>query len=447
MAAERLSGLDLAFACLERPGTPMHMGALLVFDPARPGHPARLTALLRARAAANPRLRVRIRDTCLPQGGAVWSEDTTFAANRHVHAHRLPRPGNTGQLVADTAARMADPLPPGRPPWELHVITGLADGQFAVLAKMHHALADGAGALIALGSLLDDIAPTRHIRAAPAPADKSSVALRLRDHAAEALRRSGQAARIAAAVAAQLRPAGLLSPLASPTGPSERRRVAVARVDADELRRTGKPLGATLNDVMLAALAGGLRRWLLARGDAGQEVRALIPVSMRVRVGKTAQGNHLSGYLLALPVGEPDAIQRVSAVREAMLRNKAAGPASGAGALPLLASWLHPVCHRLLTPLIAPAAPLLFDTVVTSVPWPDISLRLDGAELREIYPLVPIAPGQALGVATAVYRGSLHVGLLADPETVPDVARLGDAVTDAATELAERCVSAVDDLG
>src|SRR5205823_13532588 len=121
-----------------------------------------------------------------------------------------------------------------------------------------------------------------------------------------------------------------------------------------------------------------------------------------------AAGNLLSGYVCALPVSEPDPLVRLRAIRSEMDRNKAAGSQSGPGALPVLADSLPPAVHRLAGPFAGLGAPLLFDTVVTNVPLPSVPLHLAGAELREIYPVLPLAHGHALGVAISTYRATAH---------------------------------------
>jgi diacylglycerol O-acyltransferase len=142
----------------------------------------------------------------------------------------------------------------------------------------------------------------------------------------------------------------------------------------------------------------------------------LVPVSYPYPDPADTSGNRLSGYLLDLPVHEPDPLQRLRAVRHAMTMNKAAGPGRGPGALPVLAGLLPPLVHRPATPMVASTAPRLFNTVITQVPVPDLPLTLAGARLTALYPVVPLAAGQALGVAMATYDGSMHVGLHADPE-------------------------------
>jgi hypothetical protein len=197
-----------------------------------------------------------------------------------------------------------------------------------------------------------------------------------------------------------------------------------------------------LNEVILSVVTGGLHRWLLddgelRPGETRATVRALVPVSLRrYHRNRLAHGNHLSGYLVELPVGEPDPLRRLHRVRDTMAGHKAAGPFRGPGAFPLLADWFPAAVHRLATRPIAQAAPLLFDTTVTTVPLPDIPLHIDGAALHEIYPLVPIAPNHGLSLAVATFRGGVHLGLLTDP-SMQDSERLAAALTAAAAELRE----------
>lgn len=464
---ETLSGLDTAFLCLDGGSRPMHFGAVLVFDPPRPVHPARIAKLLVGRASTVPQLARSARRTWWPPIGAAWVEDTDFTAENHIHTHRLPRPGTFDQLSPAIAHLMAEPLPAGRPPWQLHVFGGVCGGKFAVLVKLHHALTDGAGVSAVAGALLDELSgPAPHPPAGPATGSDEdgrptrggllgwpSRALRaataltpgLASGVVERVQQSVRTVGIAAATLVAVRPFAVASPVTSMFGCSARRQWAPARLDAEELHQVRKQLGGTLNDVVLSVVAGGLRRWLCERGDAGTladgwNLRAFIPVSLRRRRTPGRHGgNHLSGYLCELPLSEPDPIARARTVREAMQRNKAAGPTRGAGAFPLVADALPAAAHWVATPLLGRAAPLLFDAVVTNVPLPDIPLRLDGAELCEIYPIAPLASGHALSVALAVYHGSVHIGLLTDADLLPGVARLATAITSAATTLRHAC--------
>ncbi|MFD4778663.1 wax ester/triacylglycerol synthase domain-containing protein, partial [Streptomyces sp. NPDC058427] len=166
MGTELLAPLDLAFWHLESDAHPMHLGALAVFSPdgGRTPAPDALLELLGTRAAAIPRLRMRVRDVLLPVGGAAWSADKDFDVHRHVKRVELPgmAAGDEDAFMA-AATRLAgelmeQPLRRGLPPWQMYVIGGPADGPFAVLVKLHHALADGMRAVAIGAGIFDEIA-------------------------------------------------------------------------------------------------------------------------------------------------------------------------------------------------------------------------------------------------------------------------------------------------
>jgi diacylglycerol O-acyltransferase len=428
MTSARLTGLDTAFLCLDEPGAPMNMGGVAVFSAHQRVHPARIVQLLAGRASRIPTLRQRIRPNWLPPGSVSWVPDENFDVEAHVIAHRLQAPRYVGQLAAKVAEIMAEPLDMSGPPWQLHVITGLAGGRFAVLAKLHHALADGAAAtLLALG-LLDGF--TEHAAGARRPAGDTGFLDRLR--------RTGELIDIASSVARSARPRTPGSPLLA--HPSRQRRLATMRIELEEIKSVRRKHGGTTNDVLLAALSGALRQWLVERGHRvnGRPIRALVPVnSSRGNPDRRSSGNQLSGYLCDLPVGEPDPLLRLRAVRTDMDAHKKTGTRRGPGAIPVLADGVPAALHRLAGPMLARGAPLLFDTVVTNVPLPNLTLTLDGAELREVYPVVPLAHGHGLGVAFCTYRGHVHIGLHADAAALPDVDRIGDLVPHALDAMRE----------
>lgn len=223
---------------------------------------------------------------------------------------------------------------------------------------------------------------------------------------------------------------------ARPTGT---RRTAGVLLGLDEVQRVRKATGGTVNDVLIALVAGAMRRWLDERGDGSEGIapRALIPVSRRGPRTAHPQGNQLSGYLLRLPVGEADPVVRLRAVRAAMDRNKHVGPHRGPGAVALLAEHVPPLGHRLGGPVMAQAARLIFDVLVTSVPLPSLGFRLAACPLTEVCPLAPLARGQSLAVAVSTFRGGVHFGLLADAEAVPDLDALAAALRAELTALGE----------
>jgi diacylglycerol O-acyltransferase / wax synthase len=408
--------------------------------------------MLGERAQRSPRMRVRVRSSWFPPGQARWEEDPEFSADDHVHTHHLPSPGDRGQLGELVSELLAEPLDLTRPLWELHLIAGLDGGRFAVLVKLHHALADGATAVeLGLG-LLDgfEAMPQKPRRSPPKREafDLAQVASGLLRRPEETFRQALNAAGDLRHVAQQtgealdivssmLRNARLpipTSPLSA--RPSSARRVELLPLDLRDLRRIRKRHGGTTNDVLLAVVTGALRRWLSTRGHPVDELnlRALVPVShLQGQAGEA--GNRLSGYLCDLPVSEPDPAKRLQAIRASMDRNKASGPLRGPGAFPLLADRVPSAVHRVATPVAGLGAGLLFDTVITNVPLPDMPVALDGCGLQELYPVVPLAAGHALSIAASQYRGTVHIGLQANRAALPDIEKLNESLSTAVDEL------------
>ncbi len=412
----------------------MHLGALAVFDPVPGVSVPELLDLLGARAAAIPRLRMRVRDVLLPVGGAAWFTDKDFDVQRHVTRVVLPEGDfltEAGRLAGEL---MEQPLGRGLPPWRMYLLDSPGDGPFAVLVKLHHALADGMRAVAIGAGIFDQIASAGAGRSAahrrtpvpprswlPGPYEVAGMA---RERLGEVGRALGVGASVVRASRLDLRATTALTARSSGT-----RRLATAELDAETVQRIRRTEGGTANDVLLAVVAGALRRWMLERGEPlpGADPRALVPVSRR-RPGGAATGNRLSAYLLGLPVGEPDARKRLRLVRAGMNRNKAAGPLRGAGAVAVLADQLPALAHRFGAPLAGNAARMLFDILVTSVPLPRSALSLGGCPLRAVYPMAPLARGQALAVALSTYGGRVQIGLVADGKALPDLDRLASAL-------------------
>ncbi|MGW4231886.1 wax ester/triacylglycerol synthase family O-acyltransferase [Streptomyces sp. NPDC004980] len=441
MSTELLAPLDLAFWHLETDAHPMHLGALAVFTAAPGVSPPDLLELLGARAAAIPRLRMRVRDVLLPVGGAAWFTDKDFDVHRHVRRVVLPEGDFMAEATRLAGELMEQPLGRGLPPWQMYLLHGAGDGTFAVLVKLHHALADGMRAVAIGAGIFDQIATAGAGRGTvrrrtpvpprswlPGPYEVAGMAL---DRIGGVGRALGVGASVVRASRLDLRGSTALTASSSGT-----RRLATAELDAETVQRIRRAEGGTANDVLLAVVAGALRRWMLERGEQlpGADPRALVPVSRR-RPGGAANGNRLSAYLLGLPVAEPDARERLRLVRTGMNRNKAAGPMRGAGAVAVLADQLPALAHRFGAPLAGNAARMLFDILVTSVPLPRSALSLGGCPLRAVYPMAPLARGQSLAVALSTYGGRVQVGLVADGKALPDLDRLATAVADELLEL------------
>ncbi|MEU9191359.1 wax ester/triacylglycerol synthase family O-acyltransferase [Streptomyces sp. NPDC048484] len=451
--SDLLAPLDLAFWNIESPEHPMHLAALGIFTANSPAAAAHAADLLAARAAGVPGLRMRIRDIWQPLdlrqapafdlrrplafGGAAREAVADFEPLDHVRLH-----APVADFHAAAGAIMQRPLERDRPPWEAHVVPGVEGTSFAVLFKFHHALADGLRALTLAAAVLDpmDLPAPRPRPEEPARGFLPDVR-KLPGVVRGTLSDLGRALDIGASVArATLRVRSSPALVSEPTGT---RRVAGVAVELDEIHTIRKSVGGTVNDVLIAVVAGALRRWLDERGDGSEGVspRALIPVSRRRPRTAHPQGNRLSGYLVRLPVDDPDPLARLATVRTAMNRNKDAGPNRGAGAVALLADHVPALGHRLGMPVVGQAARLLFDILVTSVPLPSLGMRLGGCPLTEVYPLAPLARGQALAVAVSTFRGRVHYGLVADAEAVPDLDVLAKALTAEVAELTTACVS------
>lgn len=441
MTSDLLAPLDLAFWNIESDRNPMHLGALGVFSAHSPTAGAHAADLLAARAAAVPGLRMRIRDVWQPLslsfGSATREADPDFDPLHHVRLH-----APTADFQADAGRLMERPLERGRPPWEAHVLPGEDGASFAVLFKFHHALADGLRALTLAAAILDPMdMPERRPRPAEPARGLIPDVRKLPGLVRGALSDVGRALDIGASVARStldVRSSAALTSDASGT-----RRTAGVVVDLDDVHRIRKSVGGTVNDVLIAVVAGALRRWLDERGDGSEGVapRALIPVSKRRPRSAQPQGNRLSGYLIRLPVDDPDPLARLASVRTAMDRNKDAGPNRGAGAVALLADHVPALGHRLGGPLAAQAARLWFDILVTSVPLPGIGLKLGGNPVTAVFPFAPLARGQSLAVAVSTFRGQVHYGLVADAEAVPDLDVFARALTEEVETLITACGS------
>ncbi|WP_098246351.1 wax ester/triacylglycerol synthase family O-acyltransferase [Streptomyces formicae] len=435
--ADLLAPLDLAFWNIETAEHPMHLGALGVFEADAPDAAERAAGLLAARAEGVPGLRMRIRSVWLPFGGATRAPVCAFDPFDHV---RIAAPASDFHAAAGEL--MQRPLDRDKPPWEAHVLPGADGTSFGVLFKFHHALADGLRALTLGAALLDpvDLPLSRPRRPAPAvPRRPLPDPRRLPGLLRETVTEVGQALGIGTSVARAT--LGVRSSASLTSAATGTRRTAGVVLDLDDVHQVRKAVGGTVNDVLIAVVAGALRRWLDERGDCseGVEPRALVPVSRRRPRTAQPPGNRLSGYLVRLPVSDEDPLVRLRRVRTAMDRNKEAGPERGAGAVALLAEHVHPLGHRIGGPVVAQAARLLFDILVTSVPLPGVGLRLGGCPLAEVYPFAPLARGQALAVAVSTYRGRVHYGLVADAAAVPDLDLLADSVRREVDDLVALC--------
>ena len=459
---DRLSGLDAAFLHLESGGAHMHVAAVFVFDGAAPPY-EELVQAIEARLHVVPRYRQKLAHVPLGQGRPEWVDDPHFNARYHVRHSALPAPGGDAALERIAARLFALPLDRTKPLWEMNLVEGLASGpdgteRFAVISKTHHALVDGVSG-VDITSVLFDTSPDpagrpepeRPWTPRPEPSGAQLLARALADRAAapaglvraargvaRAPRETAEravrgAAGLGAMARAGLRPAPA-SPLNVPIGPHRR----YAWVDADlaTFKAIKDALGGTLNDAVLAGVTLALGRWLRGRGHdtEGLVLKAMVPVSVRAEAERGALGNRVAAMWAPLPVGIEDPRAIYAAVHREMAGLKESGQAVGAHALTRLADFAPPTIMSQAARL--QARQRYFNLVVTNVPGPQAPLYLLGRELRAIYPVVPLARNQALGVATMSYNGRLGFGLLADYDALPDLADVQAALREAIGQLA-----------
>jgi diacylglycerol O-acyltransferase len=215
------------------------------------------------------------------------------------------------------------------------------------------------------------------------------------------------------------------------------RRLAQVAVPLDDLKRIKRELGGTVNDVVLAASAGGLRRLLADREEEPDPrgLRAMVPVSLRQATETMQLGNRVSSLFVELPVAEPDALERYRKTIDAAEALKRGTQAAGADALVDLAGLAPPVLHAAVARLAY--TPRLFNVTITNVPGPQTTLYGLGAPLQQIFPLVPIFAYHALGIAVASYDGEVVFGLAADRAGVPDLGVLASGIERSLNELLE----------
>jgi diacylglycerol O-acyltransferase len=457
---DRLSPLDASFLFAEHRTAAMHVGAVMTFTPPERG-PLDLDALVELigrRLPLVPRYRQKVRDVPGHLGLPVWVDDPGFDLAFHVRRSALPAPG-TEQVLRELVGRLlARQLDRSRPLWEVYLIEGLADGRFAVVTKTHHAMVDGLASMDIGAALLD---PTPQPRETPPddwdPAPEPSALELAADAALHALRRprdvfdiAGRAVsdiqqavaavgRAAEAVVAAGRSAAAVRPvppLTAATG--EQRRYGMERTTLADHRAVRKAHGGTVNDVVLAVVAGALRQWMISRGEpltSNVSVRALVPVSVRARRRDDVGGNSISAYFVDLPVAEPDPVRRLAVVRDAMEEHKRSGRAVEATAMIRLVGLAPPIVHSLGARLASQFSSRLYNVLVTNVPGPPCPLYALGARMLDMFPVVPLAGGQAVAIGITSYDGGVHYGLTADRDALPDVDVLAAAMSDALAEL------------
>ncbi|HZU81088.1 MAG TPA: wax ester/triacylglycerol synthase family O-acyltransferase [Acidimicrobiales bacterium] len=472
---ERLRGLDAAFLAVETPTMHMHVSAVLVLEP--PAHlVSEPTALVvdRLRRVVEERLHLvplfRRRALRVPFGlhHPVWVDDPGFDLDYHVQRASLPAPGGPAELSAFVAQVVGRPLDSGRPLWELHVVEGLDSGHLAVVPKLHHAAIDGVSGAEVLAAFLDlgpesrvVEPPSRPWRPDPLPTDTELLAYSLSslarqpEQAVGALRRTVGALRDLAERNRRLReeeeqhppPGPFRAPRTSLNGAiSPHRRVAFAELPLEDVQQVRRVFGGTVNDVVLAATGGALRRLLDERGERLDEsLVAMVPMSVRTEEDRGNLGNRLSAMLVSLASTEADPVARLRLVSEGTRLAKEQAHVLSEDLIRGWAQLAFPALSSRVARLsgnlrLFDHVPPLFNVVVSNVPGPTFPLWWAGCRVAALYPMGPIAEGVGLNVTVISYQGVLHVGVVGCRELVPEVDHFCHLLTDAVGDLVKAAV-------
>ena len=451
----RLSVQDGMFLLAETQETPMHVGGLQIFQvpPRAPaGFVATLFAKLRAFPVSVPPLNYRLTGGFAGKLLPSWEVSDDVEVDYHVRHCALPHPGGERELGALVSRLHSNPMDLSRPLWEYHLIEGLAGRRFAVYTKLHHAMVDGAG-----GMRLMNLAPDRaHSCAPPFWADPSRQSQEVPPHSnallgwlpatvedevrslPSLLRGLATTAQAALGVAAE---PDLASVTEAPrtmlnVRVGARRRVATCAIDLARVKAIGRAAGGTINDVVLAACSGALRRYLAER-DALPEhtLIAAVPMALHHQEG-TAAGNAVTCLIARLGTDVDDVRQRF----ESICRSSAAGKAQLKGmtqtaALHFVAVLSLPVLLQTLVPgvetLIGPQSNL----IISNIAGPPERLYFHGAEMVAHYPVSQVGHGMALNITVLSYAGGLYFGFVACADSVPSVQRLAIHMDAAVDEL------------
>ena len=433
-AIDRVTSDDMVSLATDVGPVPMQVGVVLVLEPKPALDPGEVVRQLGDRVRAVPRLRRALRSTPPGCGRPVWVDDPGFDVGRQTEVVACPAPGDEQALLAVAAAAVTTPLPRERPLWRITVVTDLAGGRAALIAVFHHVLADGIGGLAVLAHLVDGAPPAAPTPGFPEPSPSTAAlaadAWRGRARAVGGLGRSVR--RLRAAVAQLRGPGGEARPepssLNAPTGPH--RAFRIARSPVADLRRVAHARDATINDVVLTAVAGALHDLVHARGENVERFVLSVPMSSRTEASADALGNEVGVVPLELPGAGPwpeRLAEVVAATRAAKARPRAA---TGTVINPVFRTLAAlRLFHRFID------RQHLVHTFTTNVHGPDEPLRLLDAPITEAVPLAVVTGNVTVSFAALSYAGDLAITVIADPDVFPDLEFLGTLLQDHLDEI------------
>jgi diacylglycerol O-acyltransferase len=452
MTPARLSPLDSSFLQVESPTAHMHVGWAALLDPPEDRRPtfSQLRDHIATRMCRAPRYRQKLAPVPLGINDPLWIDDTDFEIRRHV------RHSTASDIKRVIDGVMSTPLDRRYPVWEMWIADDLADGRIGLVGKAHHCMVDGIAA-VELAALLLDPTPEPPPPEAdgwdprPAPGRWSLLAGGVRDRARDGLdllrlparlatspgrvldlARDGE--RAARALASSFNPPAPASMLNRPN--STMRHLALLGRPLEDFKQIKKGFRTTLNDVVLASAAGGMRRFVTRHGEEPSRLKTMVPVNVRNGGGASDLGNKISFVFVELPCDEPDPVRRLLDIHATMSDRKQAGEPEGADSALKLVGYAPHQLQNVVSRLVA--SPRTYNLTVSNIPGPRDPLFMLGCELKEVYPVVPLSDRHAVSIGITTIRDGAYFGIYADRESLPDAELLAQDIDISIDELLER---------
>ena len=434
-----LRNVDSSWLRMDDATNRMVVTGVLVFD--EPVPVKRIRALLKKRLLRFRRFTSRVVEPASGVGTASWEPDPDFSLAHHLLVTKLPAPADEAALEAFVSALLSEPFPPGRPLWQFHFVPRFQGGS-ALVTRIHHCIGDGLALVHVLLSMADGMPePPADEEGSDLPWEEDenpitrtaawalSLPRRVLDGASALLGHPGKLAEVA--LIASGGAVSLASLLALPPDPPSafkgplavRKKVAWSRpFDLDEFKGVGRATGCTVNDILMAALTGGLRRYLLGRGAVATDldIRGVVPVNLRPAAESHQLGNRFGLVFLSLPLGIADPLERLFKVRRRMRELKDSPQASVVYQI----LWAMGVAPRRIFDLVVDLFGSKATAVVTNVVGPREPIAMAGVRLRQSMFWVPCSGHLGLGVSLLSYAGKVWLGVQTDAGLVPDPERI-----------------------
>lgn len=455
MTTERLSGLDAGFLYMETPTLHMHVAMTAIFDPSTvPGGYAydRLRQLIKDRIHLAPVFQRRLVEVPFGIGHPIWVDDPDFDVDNHVRRAAVPAPGGMRELAEFAGDVISRQLHRDRPLWEMWIVEGIKGGNVALVAKMHHSTIDGVSGAELMGVLFD-LEPDPPARDDPVPARvegriPTDLELVSQSLVARALRpleitrtawRTGQAILGVRKIRQGDSTGKAALPLTAPRTSlnmaiSGRRKVAYAATSLRDAKKLKNALGVTVNDIVLATVAGALREYLLVGHELPEDpLVSIVPVSVTPDMAELKGSNKVSAMFVSLPTEVEDPLERVRIINLGTKGAKEEHNALGADTLQNWAEHATPnlfaLAARLYTGMkLADRHRPIANLLVSNVPGPDFPLYFSGSEMLAGFLLGPVVDGMGLNITIMSYRGVLYWSLVGCARTVPRISEIAAAI-------------------